>query len=110
MKERLFFIILSSLTVIMLLGCDVLSDFIEPEQPILETPIVQELHAVSIEEGIRLEWASVDQAVSYTLYRATQSHFIASQTEVFYEAESPFVDTGLDPNQRYYYRVTYHQQ
>ena len=79
----------------------------EPSDEVSATPTLtpQNFTAKAFDRRVTLTWAA-DEAVTYTLFRSTDSNFVTSnETEISDNATSPYDDQNLTNGQAYYYRL-----
>jgi len=62
--------------------------------------------SVLSQSEMNLSWASVANAQLYYVERAANSGFTTEIAPIYYGAGLKFLNTGLDPNRTYYYRIT----
>ena len=80
----------------------------EPTDAVSATPSLrapQNFTARASNQQVTLSW-TVEEGVSYTLFRSTDSNFVTSnETEISDNATSPYEDRNLMNGQTYYYRL-----
>jgi fibronectin type 3 domain-containing protein len=80
-----------------------LSAVVSGSTRLLPVPTGLSAEALSATE-IRLTWNPVEDAVSYVIYRATSE--TGSYTQIATPVSSPYVDSELNQNTTYFYRVS----